>query len=279
VAPLIVPPIAATLGWHWAFVFAGIAGLIWLGAWLPLYHLPDQARKANDAERAYIRSDPDDLGQAEGQVSWKRLLGFRQTWSFVIAKALTDPVWWFFLTWLPDFFKQTRNLDITHSAAFIASIYAIATVLSIFGGWVVGFLVHRGWSVTRARKTGMFIFACGAIPILLVKEVGNWPAVLLIGLACAAHQAWSANLFTTASDMFPRRAVASVVGLGGMVGSGMNILFPILAGRLLDLFKARHDVVTGYGILFAACGFAYLVAFGVQHLLAPRFEMVDLERA
>jgi ACS family hexuronate transporter-like MFS transporter len=139
--------------------------------------------------------------------------------------------------------------------------------------------VHRGWSVTRARKTGMFIFACGAIPILLVKEVGNWPAVLLIGLACAAHQAWSANLFTTASDMFPRRAVASVVGLGGMVGSGMNILFPILAGRLLDLFKARHDVVTGYGILFAACGFAYLVAFGVQHLLAPRFEMVDLERA
>jgi ACS family hexuronate transporter-like MFS transporter len=279
VAPLIVPPIAAAWGWHWAFVFAGLAGLVWLAAWLPLYHLPDRARRANDAERAYIRSDPDDTGSDEGGVSWRGLLRFRQTWSFVVAKGLTDPVWWFFLTWLPDFFKQTRNLEIAHSARFIASIYAIATVLSIFGGWFVGYLVNHGWSITRARKTGMFIFACCVVPIVLVKSVGNWPAVLLIGFACAAHQAWSANLFTTASDMFPRRAVASVVGLGGMVGSGMNILFPIVAGRLLDVFKARNDVTTGYGILFAACGFAYLVAFALQHLLAPRFEMVDLDRA
>ncbi|HVU17370.1 MAG TPA: MFS transporter [Candidatus Didemnitutus sp.] len=279
IAPLVVPWIAQTWGWHWAFVLAGLAGLLWLALWLPFYHLPDRAPQANAAERAYIRSDTDDAGRDEDRISWTRLLRYRQTWSFVVAKALTDPVWWFFLTWLPDFFMQTRHLDITHSSGFVAAIYAIATVLGIIGGWLVGFLVHRGWSVTRARKTGMFFFACCAVPILLVKSVGDWPAVLLIGFACAAHQAWSANLFTTASDMFPRRAVASVVGLGGMAGSGMNILFPILAGRLLDVFKAQGNVSAGYGILFALCGFSYLTAFVIQHLLAPRFEMVDLDRA
>jgi ACS family hexuronate transporter-like MFS transporter len=276
VAPLIVPAIALTLGWHWAFIFAGLAGLLWLLFWFPLYNVPARIRAVNAAELDHIHSDRDDASRDGEKVSWRELLGFRQTWSFVIAKGLTDPVWWFFLTWLPDFFKQTRHLDIKASSLAVAVIYGLATVFSIFGGWVVGALQKHGWSVTRARKTGMLIFACCVLPILLVKDAGDWTAVWLIGFACAAHQAWSANLFTTASDMFPKRAVASVVGLGGMVGSAMNILFPIFAGRLLDSFKAQDNISGGYAILFAICAFAYLVAFALQHLLAPRFELVRL---
>jgi ACS family hexuronate transporter-like MFS transporter len=194
-----------------------------------------------------------------------------------MAKALTDPVWWFFLTWLPDFFKKTRHLDIKDSGYMLATIYGLATVLSIFSGWVIGALVKSGWSVTRARKTGMVIFAFCVMPIVFVKDVGDWSAVLLIGFACAAHQAWSANLFTTASDMFPKRAVASVVGLGGMAGSALGIFFPVMAGRLLDTFTAKGNVSGGYAVLFSICAGAYIVAFIVQHLLAPKFTMVELK--
>jgi ACS family hexuronate transporter-like MFS transporter len=161
----------------------------------------------------------------------------------------------------------------------LATIYGMATVLSIFGGWVVGALVKSGWTVTRARKTGMFIFACCVIPIIYVKDVGDWTAVVLIGFACAAHQAWSANLFTTASDMFPKRAVASVVGLGGMAGSLVGFFFPIMAGKLLDKFKLENNISGGYGVLFAICAGAYLLAFALQHILAPKFEMTKLKEA
>lgn len=277
VAPLLVPAIALSLGWHWAFIAAGIAGFAWLFLWMPFYDVPERIRQANAAEIAHIQSDRDDTAGEDRKISWLGLLGYRQTWSFVIAKALTDPVWWFFLTWLPDFFKQTRHLDIKQSGYMLATIYGMATVLSIGGGWVVGRLVQSGWSVTRARKTGMLFFAVCVLPIVYVKGVGDWAAVLLIGLACAAHQAWSANLFTTASDMFPKRAVASVVGLGGMAGSGLGFLFPILAGRLLDGFKAQNNISGGYGVLFAICAGAYLVAFALQHILAPKFEMVQLK--
>ena len=274
-----MPAIAVGLGWHWAFIFAGIAGMLWLLFWFPLYNVPEKIRAANPAELDHINSDRDDTSRDGEKISWLGLLGYRQTWAFVIAKALTDPVWWFFLIWLPDFFKQTRHLDIKASGYMLATIYGLATVLSILAGWVVGALVKSGWSVTRARKTGMFIFACGVLPIIFVKNVGDWPAVLLIGLACAAHQAWSANLFTTASDMFPKRAVASVVGLGGMAGSVVGIFFPIMAGRLLDVFTAKNNVSGGYAVLFAICAGAYLVAFALQHLFAPRFEMVELKAA
>ena len=277
VAPLIVPMIALSLGWHWAFIFAGLAGFIWLLFWFPLYNVPEKIKAANAAELVHIRSDQDDTSRDGEKVSWRNLLGYRQTWSFVIAKALTDPVWWFFLTWLPDFFKKTRHLDIKQSGLMLATIYGLATVLSIFGSWVTGSLVKSGWSVTRARKTSMFIFALCVLPILAVKDVGDWAAVFIIGFACAAHQAWSANLFTTASDMFPKRAVASVVGLGGMAGSGLGIFFPVMAGKLLDVFTAKNNVTGGYAVLFAICAGAYVLAFVLQHMLAPKFEMVELK--
>ena len=277
IAPLLVPPIALTLGWHWAFVFAGIAGLLWLLLWFPFYNVPEKIKAANAAELDHIASDRDDTSRDGEKVSMGSLLRYRQTWAFIVGKALTDPVWWFFLTWLPDFFKQTRHLDIKQSGYMLATIYGMATVLSIFGGVLVGKLVKAGWSVTRARKTGMAFFAVCVLPIVFVKGASDWTAVILIGLACAAHQAWSANLFTTASDMFPKRAVASVVGLGGMAGSGLGFAFPILAGKLLDVFKARDNISGGYGVLFAICAGAYLLAFALQHVLAPKFEMVQLK--
>jgi MFS family permease len=205
------------------------------------------------------------------------LLGHRQTWSFIVAKFMTDPIWWFFLIWLPDYFKATRHLDIKKSWVHLVTIYSIITVLSIMGGWLTGYLTKRGWTVTRARKTGMFLFACCVLPILGVTKVGDWAAVLLISLAGAAHQAWSANLFTTVSDMFPKRAVASVTGLGGLAGAFCGIYFPIYCGKILDKFKAADNATGGYAILFGICAFAYLITFAVHHLLAPRFEQVELK--
>ena len=275
VAPAIVPLIALTWGWQAAFVAAGIAGFLWLALWLPLYEAPDKAKRLGAAELSHIQSDGEDRDTGASTVRWTDILRYRQAWSFVVAKFLTDPVWWFFLIWLPDYFKKTRGLDIKQSWVHLVAIYSLVTVLSIFGGWLVGYLARSGMSMSRARKTGMFVFACLVLPILFVTKVGDWAAVLLIGLAGAAHQAWSANLFTTASDMFPKRAVASVVGIGGMAGSFGGILFPIYSGKLLDRFQAAGNVTTGYAILFGICGSAYLAAFGLNHLLAPKFEPVS----
>jgi MFS transporter, ACS family, hexuronate transporter len=274
VAPAIVPWLAYTWGWRSAFVAAGIAGLLWLGLWLPLYEIPERSKGLRHAELMHIQSDG--MSQEGVQrISARRLLRHRQAWAFIVAKFLTDPVWWFFLIWLPDYFKKTRGLEIKHSWVFLVSIYSVVTVLSIVGGWLTGHLARRGYSVSRARKTAMFVSAIMVLPIFAVTRVGNWSAVLLIGLAGAAHQAWSANLFTSASDMFPRRAVASVVGIGGMAGSLGGILFPLFSGKLLDRLQASGNITAGYAILFGICGSAYLVAFVLNQLLAPNFESVE----
>ena len=423
IAPLIVPFVAFRFGWHAAFIGAGIAGLIWLVFWIPLYGLPEKKKQVNAGELALIHSDMDeadsraplttaektslfsqkgraaratlwgnslaligvsiivafvvvdlftvlhevghilnmavsiiwtavafgivvalqirrwhDLGKgashelgnvvlglvlAAGAVyglfnygycsaaDWLKLLvllpsfvalaglilsgfqagdsaanafgapshhpgllAYRETWSFIVAKFMTDPIWWFFLIWLPDYFKATRGLDIKKSFLHLSTIYVLITILSILGGWVTGHLAKRGWSVTRARKTGMFIFACCVVPIIGVSYVGDWTAVLLIALAGSAHQAWSANLYTTVSDMFPKRAVASITGIGGLAGAFMGIYFPIYCGQLLDRFHLHP--AHGYAILFSVCAFTYLVAFAIHHLLAPRFVQIKM---
>ena len=277
IAPAVVPVIATKWGWQAAFVAAGIAGFLWLFLWIPFYNTPARTKALGTEERAYIESDRDEKpSQEAGRVSWFQLLRHRQTWSFVLGKFMTDPVWWFFLSWLPDYFKKTRNMDIKNSAVLLVSIYSIITVLSIFGGWLTGYLTKRGWSVTRARKTGMFIFALAVVPILGVTQVADWPAVFLIGLAGSAHQAWSATLYTTVSDMFPKHLVASVIGLGGTAGAIGGMLFQKYTGKLLDHFTALHNVTQGYLILFGICAFAYLVTFALHHLLAPRFDPIDL---
>jgi MFS transporter, ACS family, aldohexuronate transporter len=278
VAPAMIPAIALTLGWRWAFVLAGVAGFVWLLFWLPMYDVPERHRRVTAAELAFIHSDGD-AGSAGGKPMGNlRALRFPQTWSFLSAKFLTDPVWWFFLIWLPDYFNATRGLSIKHSWVHLVTIYTIVTVLSIAGGWLTGHLNARGWSVTRARKTGMFLFSLCVLPILAVTRVGDWPAVLLIGLAGSAHQAWSANLYTTVSDMFPKKDVATIIGLGGMFGSAGGVVFPVMTGWLLDRFKAEGNVNGGYAILFSICAFAYLVSFAIHHLLAPRFEPIPAER-
>jgi ACS family hexuronate transporter-like MFS transporter len=275
VAPAIVPWIALTWGWQWAFIIAGIAGLLWLILWIPLYDRPEKSKRVNAAELELIESDREDQNETQ-KVSWLGLLRYRQTWSFIVAKFMTDPVWWFFLIWLPDYFKKTRGLDIKESWIHLVTIYVIVTILSIFGGWVIGYLNKQGWTITRARKTGMFVFALCVIPIFLVAQLGEWGAVLLIGLAGSAHQAWSANLYTTVSDMFPKKAVASVIGIGGMAGATGGMLFPIFSGRLLDNFTAAGNVTAGYTVLFTICAFAYVITFLLHHLLAPRFERFEM---
>jgi ACS family hexuronate transporter-like MFS transporter len=272
-APIMIPWIALTWGWQAAFIVAGLAGFIWLAFWIPFYNVPERQKRLSGAELVYIQSDPDEShAEAPGKVPWLRLLKFRKTWSMIVGRFLTDPVWWFFLIWLPDYFMKTRHLDIAHSWIHLVTIYGIVTVLSNIGGWLPGYLMRRGWSVTRARKTSMFLFALCVVPILFVTRVGDWSAVLLIGLAGAAHQAWSANLFSTASDMFPKNAVASLIGIGIAAGSIGGMIFPVVTGLLLDKFQAAGDITAGYNILFLICAFAYLVAFALNHLFAPNFE-------
>lgn len=275
-APALVPWIAYSYGWQMAFILAGAAGLLWLLLWIPLYDRPEKSKRLGAAEKELIESDREEANEAQ-KVPWLRLLRYRQTWSFIVAKFMTDPVWWFFLIWLPDYFKKTRNLDIKESWIHLVTIYVIVTVLSIFGGWVIGYLNKQGWTITKARKTGMFVFALCVIPIFLVAELGEWGAVLLIGLAGAAHQAWSANLYTTVSDMFPKNAVASVIGIGGMAGATGGMLFPVFSGRLLDTFTASGNVTQGYTILFTICAFAYVITFIFHHLLAPKFQPFRME--
>ena len=245
--------------------------------WRWLYDNPERVAAVSARELAHIRADEDQPEPAQqDQVSWRKLLQLRAAWAFIAAKFLTDPVWWFFLIWLPDYFKKTRGLDIKNSWLHLVAIYSIVTVLSIAGGWLTGHLVRRGQTVSKARKAGMLLFACLVLPVLTVTGVSDWAAVLLIGLAGAAHQAWSANLFTSVSDMFPKRAVASVVGIGGMAGSLGGIAFPLYAGWLLDRFEASNNITAGYAILFGICSTAYLIAFAIHHALAPKFDPLEI---
>lgn len=301
-APAVVPFVAIYWGWHMAFILAAIAGFVWLAFWWVLYDSPAQSKRVNAAELHLIREEappatiipaavsdvpPTAMGELPAAAGitppsipaplpLARLLRHKQAWSFVVGKFMTDPVWWFFLIWLPDFFKQARGMDIKSSWILLVTIYGIVTVLSILGGWLPGRLVRTGMAPGSARKLTMLIAAVCALPIVLATQVGDWGAVVLIGLAGAAHQAWSANLYSTVSDMFPKQVVATLVGFGSMAGSVGSILFPLLTGWLLDHFKAAGHVTTGYTILFVACGCAYLLAFTATHLLAPRFEPLKL---
>lgn len=278
VAPATIPFIAAAWGWQWAFIIAGALGLLWIIAWWAFYSAPRDSRFANAAECDHIEAGSPTVAN-ETPIPWLSLLGQRGAWSFIVAKLLTDPVWWFFLIWLPGYFHDVYGTDIKGSAPMLVTLYGIVTVLSIAGGWLSGRLAALGWSVTATRKASMALFACCVLPILLVPRFHDpWIAVALIGLAGAAHQAWSATIFTTVSDLFPKRAVASVVGMGGMAGALGGMAFPIVTGLLLDHYKAAGSIAAGYDVLFYGCSSAYLVAFALNHLLAPRFEPVELHR-
>ena len=268
VAPLTVPWIAMHLGWRWAFVLTGAIGMAWLLFWLPLYRRPEQHPKVSQAELDYIHSDPPD--PPAKRVPWLSLIPHRQTSAFAIGKYLTDPIWWFYLYWIPNFFRDTHGLDLTTIGPPLIVIYLIADVGSIAGGWLSSSFIKRGWTINRSRKTAMLICALAVTPIIFAANVKSlWAAVALIGLAAAAHQGWSCNLFTTTSDMFPRQAVGSVVGIGGMAGALGGATMAVATGVILQSTGQK------YSIVFMIAGTAYLVALLVIHLLAPNLSPVE----
>jgi len=267
VAPILVPWLTLNYGWRWAFIVTGAIGFAWLAFWLPLYRRPEDHPRLSQLERDYIQSDPPDPAD---KIPWIRLLPFRQTWAFALGKFLTDPVWWFYLFWVPDFLKKQHGIDLKEIWLPLVTIYLVADVGSIGGGWLSSALIKRRWSVHKARKTAMLICALCVVPIIFTAQVKSmWLAVGLISLAAAAHQGWSANLFTTVSDMFPRRAVGSIVGFGGMAGAVGGMFVAKAAGYILEWTGS-------YWPLFIMAGSAYLVALAVVHALAPKLEPANL---
>ena len=269
VAPLAVPVVAVTWGWQAAFLFTGVLSAIWLVTWLIVYRPAAQHPRLSSEELAYIRGDPDD--EPAVRLPWTQLLRHRQAWAFVVAKFLTDPIWWFFLFWLPKFLNQEYGLTLTALGPPLIAIYLLADIGSIGGGWIAGRFIKRGWSLNKARKGAMLLCALSVVPIVLASSATNlWVAVALIGLATAGHQGWSANVFTLTSDMFPRYAVASVVGLGGFAGAVGGMLISTFVGFLLQ--------ATGsYVPVFIMAGSAYLIALAAVHLLVPRLEPASIQ--
>lgn len=267
-APLVVPVVAAAWGWQAAFLCTGVLSATWLALWLARYRPPEQQPRLSAAELAHIRSDPP---EPTVKVPWLRLLRHRQSWSFVAAKFITDPVWWLFLFWLGKFLASEYGLSLATIGPPMIAVYLMADVGSIAGGWLAGRFVRMGWNMNRARKGAMLVCALCVAPVALVAHVDNlWLAVALIGLAMAGHQGWSANVLTLPSDMFPRQTVASVVGIGGFAGA--------VGGMAMSLFTGAQLQATGsYGTIFLVAGSAYVVALLVVHLLAPHLEPARLD--
>jgi MFS transporter, ACS family, hexuronate transporter len=261
--PLIVPWITVHWGWRTAFVITGSLGFVWLAFWLLIYRRPGVHPRVSPSELEYITSDPQD---AAVQVKWVKLLPHRQTWAFVLGKFLTDPIWWFLLFWIPDFLQRNHGLKLTQLGVPIMVIYVLADLGSIGGGWLSSRMIHRGATVNFARKTAMLLCALLVVPIIFAYRIESlWGAVLLIGLAAAAHQGFSANIFTLSSDIFPGQAVASVVGIGGMAGAVGGMFMAKIVGYVLQWTQS-------YMIPFFIAGFAYLVSLAMIQALAPRLE-------
>jgi ACS family hexuronate transporter-like MFS transporter len=270
ITPLIVPWIAVHLGWRWAFLFTGALGFVWLALWLIWYRKPEEHSRCTAVEREYIQSDP---VAPLGRIPWARLLHYRQTWTFAAGKFMVDPIWWFYLFWIPDYLQREHGLRLTQIGLPILVIYVISDVGSIAGGWLSSGLIRRGFSINAARKWAMLACAVCVVPIAVVYRVsGLWPTTLLIGLAAPAHQGFSANLFTLTSDLFPSRAVGSVVGIGGMAGAVGGMLIAQIVGHVLQWTNS-------YMIPFFIAASAYLIALLAIHLLSPQLEPARIEQA
>ena len=267
--PLIVPVIAVAFGWRMAFIATGLLTALWLVAWILFYHAPRRHPRVTPEELAWIEADP---VPAVRPVRWRTLLRLRQTWAYMAARFLIDPVWWTFLFWLPDFFNRQYQVKMLDFGPPLVAVYLLADAGSIGGGWLSSRLIARGATANRARKTAMFVCALFALPILFAAQApGLWWAVLAIGLACACHQGFSANVYAMPGDLFPQGMGGSVIGLGGLAGAAGGMLMAKFAGAILA-------GVGGYGPIFAVAGCAYFVALLVIHLLVPRFVPVTAER-
>lgn len=268
VTPLVVPILVLYWGWFEAFIVTGILGFIWLVFWVIMYRRPEEHPRLSKEELAYIQSDP---AEPQTKIPWSRLIRYRQTWAFAIGKFLTDPIWWIYLFWVPDFLQRQHGLDLKSFGLPIAVIYIIADVGSVGGGWISSQLIKKGYTINRSRKTAMLICAIAVLPIIIASWTSSlWLSVILIGIAAAAHQGWSANLFTLTSDTFPKQAVGSVVGIGGMLGAVGGMIIAPLVGYIL--------ASTGsYVPIFIIAASAYLIALLVIHLLSPKLEPANVE--
>jgi ACS family hexuronate transporter-like MFS transporter len=267
VTPLVVPTVVLAFGWQTAFVITGLAGLIWLPLWLLIYRRPREQPRVGAAELAHIEQD---AAEPANKIGWLELLTQRETWAFALGKFLIDPIWWMFLFWLPDFLGKRYGLDLKSFGPPLIAIYLLSDLGSVGGGWLSSRLMKRGWTINKARKTTMLICALLAVPVVFAANVDSlWLAVLIIGVATAAHQGFSANLYTLPSDVFPRGAVGSVVGIGGMLGAFGGMLFSMYIGGVLERIGT-------YTPIFIVAGCGYLLALLVVHLLSPRMEPVKL---
>jgi len=287
-ALLIVPAILSQFGWQEVFWITGALGFIWVLFWWAFYEVPARQKRLSPGERSYIETgskaspaasnDPEASPHPRQLIKWRRLFSFPQTWAFIAGKAFIDPIYWFFLFWLPSYFAAHFSLDLRKPSLQLMTIYAATTLGSIGGGYLSSWLVKRGWQVLRARKASLLLFAFMEVSIILAQFANSpWVAVGLISLAVAVHQAWATNIFTMASDLFPKEAVSSVVGIGGMAGAVGGILFPLLVGHLLDSYKQAGNIVAGYNVLFTLCGFTYLLTWAMIHYLTRRRTKVSLE--
>ena len=283
-APITVPWIAGHWGWGAAFEIIGAIGFLWLIFWFWLYEKPEKQKRLGNAERAYIHSDvenqlePDSTVVAE-RVPWIKLLGYRQTWSFVAGKFLTDGVWWFFLFWLPAYLYAQYGMEGTEIMLPLAVLYSMTMFGSIGGGWFPTYFINKGYNPYDGRMRAMLIIALFPLLVLAAQPLGHisvWFPVVIIGIGASAHQAWSANIFTTVSDMFPKKTVASVTGIGGMAGGMGGVLITKLGGYIFDYYQAAGNIEMGYTIMFAICAVMYVIAWSVMKLLVPKMKVVEI---
>ena len=278
-APLTVPWIAENWGWEAAFVIIGAVGFLWLFFWLAFYEKPEKQKRLSAAELEYIHHDTKDADAAETteKVRWFKLLEYKQTWAFAFGKFMTDGVWWFFLFWLPAYLKDQYGMTGTQIMLPLVVLYSMTMFGSIGGGYFPMYFIKKGYHPYDGRMKAMLLIALIPLVVLAAQPLGGisfWMPVLLIGIGASAHQAWSANIFTTVSDMFPRKAVASVVGIGGMAGGIGGVIVTKVAGALFDHYKALGHIQTGYMIMFTFCALAYLIAWGVMKSLVPKYKPI-----
>jgi MFS transporter, ACS family, hexuronate transporter len=270
VTPFIVAFVLYRMGWRYTFLTTSVFAAVWLILWFSMYRHPAKVRGVSSSELAYINRDP--VPQVENTIAWSRLIRYRQTWAFLLAKVLTDPIWWFYLYWLPGFLHARFGLTLLSMGIPLLVVYGSCSIGSIAGGWLPARLIALGWTANRARKSSMLLYALLVVPIMLVDRTQSiWETVGLVSLATSAHQAWSANLFTLVSDMFPKRAVASVVGIGACGGAASMMFFGLLIGLLLTLTHGNYTPV------FLIAGTAYLLAISVVHLIVPRLQIISIE--
>lgn len=278
-APLTVPWMAAQWGWGSAFIIIGAVGFLWLFFWFVFYEKPEKQKRLSTAELAYITEDEvvEVNEEYEEKATWTQLLQYKQTWAFVFGKFMTDGVWWFFLFWLPKYLEAQFGLVKTEITIPLAVLYSMTMVGSIYGGFFPQYFINKGYNAYEGRMKAMLVIALFPLIVLLAQPLGSftyWMPVLFIGIGASAHQAWSANLFTTVSDMFPKKAIASVIGIGGMAGGIGGVIVSKVGGALFDHYKALGHIQTGYTIMFVFCALAYIIAWFVMKTLVPKYKKI-----